>query len=107
MATAIDYVMNSLSKKHVECKQYLCTLIDEAIKSNYEKASLQLLSTVDEFRGRYNLLEERLEDKRKLECFAVFNKTVPNNPAYQKKLSVKFLQDSNGVKLKFMNSKSI
>ena len=91
----------------IEFKSNAINRTDEAIESNYEKASSQLLNTLTEFRRRYEAIGDSLDGKKKLECYAVFNKTVPRNPAYQKKLSASFLKNSNGVKLKFENSKII
>lgn len=58
MATAIDYVMNSLSKKHVECKQYLCTLIDEAIKSKEAYGKLHGEEFDNELNHYWNVLSK-------------------------------------------------
>ena len=91
----------------IEFKSNAINRTDEAIESNYEKASSQLLNTVEEFRKRYYVIGLSMEAMRKLECYAVFNRTVPGNSAYQKKVAAKFLRDSKGVKLKFENGKIV
>ena len=91
----------------IEFKSNAINKSEEAINDNYEKASSQLLSTLRDFRSRYTMLNMSLDDLVNIECFAVFNRTVPRNSATQKRVSACFLKESKGVKLKFENSKKI
>lgn len=91
----------------IEFKSNAANQTDEAIKDNYEKASSQLLNTLCDFRGRYRRINKNLDELVDIECFAVFNRTVPRNSATQKRVSAKFLKESKGVKLKFENIKKI
>lgn len=100
-------VISSNELNFIEFKSNAANRTEEAINDNYEKASSQLLNTLREFRCRYAKINKSLDELVNIECFAVFNRTVPRNSATQKRISANFLRESKGVKLKFENIKKI
>lgn len=91
----------------IEFKSNAANRTNEAIYENYRKASNQLLETLNEFRDMYSKLDMNLDDIAKIESYAVFNKTVPQDNAMRKNIAAKFLIASNGIKLRFENKKRI
>ena len=79
----------------------------ESIQYNYQKSSDQLLLTLKEITGRCKSVGVELTNIVKVEAFAVFNRSVPRNDALRKKISAKFLKDSEGIKLVFDNKTSM
>ena len=99
-----------ISKGEIDFIEFKCNAAnktDAAIYENYNKASSQLLVTLNEFRERYLSIDKCLDGLAHLECYAVLNRTVPQNNAMKKSIAAKFLIRSNGVKLKFENRKKI
>lgn len=91
----------------VELKSNAVNLSIEAIETNYQKATDQLLQTLNEVDNRCMEVGVSVREKVLVQAFAVFNKSVPRNDAYRKKLSAKFLMISRGVKLKFENETTV
>lgn len=91
----------------VEFKSEALNQTKESIKTNYEKASEQILITFKEVSERCNAVGVELVKMVKNKAFAVFNRSVPKNDALRKNLSAKFLMESKGVKLFFDNNTTI
>lgn len=79
----------------------------EAIETNYQKASDQLLQTINEVSQRCQTEGIELTDMVTTAAFAVFNRTVPRNDALRKKISAKFLRDTGTIKLQFANKTTL
>lgn len=79
----------------------------EAIRENYDKAKNQLLLTFKDVESRCAIAGLDLRKATEIEAFAVFNRTVPRNNAYQKKISAEFLEATEGIPLYFEDSKTI
>ena len=75
---------------------------NEAIRENYEKATMQLSSTIKDVTNRCQATGRNIHSERDLQAFVVLNKTVPRILSYQKSLRVKFLRE-NKVRLSFEN----
>ncbi len=91
----------------IEFKSEALNQTKEAIQTNYEKASEQILITYKEVCERCNAVGVELVKMVKIKAFAVFNRSVPQNDALRKNLSAKFLMESKGVKLFFDNNTTI
>lgn len=87
----------------VEFKANAANRTLESQKDNYEKASSQLLLTLTDVSERCKSVGVDLRSLVKIEAFAVFNKTVPQSNAHQKKVAADFLLNSEGIKLHFKN----
>ncbi len=79
----------------------------EAIRDNYDKAKNQLLLTFKDVENRCASAGIDLKKTTEIEAFAVFNRTVPCNNAYQKKISAEFLDATEGIPLYFEDHKTI
>ena len=91
----------------VEFKANAANNSDEAIKANYEKATMQLKQTVDDVIKRCQNAGIDVMASTMVEAYAVFNPTVPRHNAYQKKMAAKFLMETDGIPLYFTNSAEI
>jgi hypothetical protein len=78
-----------------------------SLSSNYQMAFNQLLFTVQDFIARFKVEKQDLCSLVNVKAFAVFNKTVPKNSAYQKKLSADFIRATKKVKLIFANETTL
>lgn len=97
-------VLTDKNLAFVEFKANAGNKSDQTIKGNYEKASGQLLLTLDEVSTKCKSVGVDLRRLVQVGAYAVFNRTVPKNSAYQKKVAAKFLLDSRGTKLHFKNN---
>lgn len=88
----------------IEFKSNAINENDLSAIANYEKASSQLQITVQDFLIRFSTKKMEIYSLVNVKAFAVFNKTVPQDLAYQKKVSAKFLKATRVVKLAFQNS---
>lgn len=91
----------------VEFKANAANRTLESQKDNYEKASSQLLLTLTDVSERCKSVGIDLRSLVKIEAFAVFNRTVPQSNAHQKKVAADFLLNSEGIKLHFKNEVSL
>ncbi len=91
----------------VEFKANAANSSELSIKENYEKAESQLRNTYLDVSSRCQKAGIDIKTTMKVEAFAVFNKTVPRNNAYQKKVAAKFLLSTNGIPLYFKNTTKI
>ncbi len=78
----------------VEFKANATNNTTKAIKDNYEKACKQLAYTYKDFRDKCRAIGIEIEEMLSINSFAVFNRTVPNNNAYQKMISAKFQKEA-------------
>lgn len=92
--------------RFVELKSNAANNTDEAIEDNYKKALSQISLTYKDINNRCKAVGVDLRKVRKLEAYAVFNRTVPKDNAHQKSISTKFFLD-NKFKLYFKNSVKI
>ncbi len=87
----------------VEFKANAQNQSDASIEANYEKASEQLALTFEQFLGLYDKAGKNLwsifDD---IDAMVVFDKTVPQDNAYQKKVKKQFT-DRTSIKLDFGN----
>jgi len=80
----------------------------EAIISNYDKAFQQLLATIQEVTQRCASVGIDIHSVvKEVSAYAVFNRTVPRLTTMQQSQARKFLKATNGVKLHFMNHKTL
>ena len=98
-----------LTDSHMRFVEFKSNASNETLKAleyNYEKAALQISITYQDINTRSNIVGVDLRRVKKLEGYAVFNRTVPKNNAHQKAVSAKFLND-NKFRLYFQNSVKI
>lgn len=86
----------------IEFKSNATNNTDIAIKENYEKACNQLKITITEVKERCKNVSVDLMNELSIEAFVIFNRTVPKNNAYQKRLQAEFQIDM-GMPLHFKN----
>lgn len=91
----------------IELKTNAINRSEEAIQDNYQKASDQLLNTLEEVSKKCHSVEVEIRDLVKIKAFAVFNRSVPSNDALRKNISIRFLLESKGIKLVFGNECSL
>lgn len=75
---------------------------NETVFSEYEHAKQQLEHVLQDLLLRYKAIGMDLHALIDLHAIAIFNKTVPQNLAYQKRLQAEFLTKHN-VRLEFSN----
>ena len=87
----------------VEFKANALNQTDESIEANYDKASNQLAITFEQFMDLYeNAGKDLWEIFDDIDARIVFDKTVPQDNAYQKKVKKQFT-DRTLLKLEFGN----
>lgn len=92
----------------VEFKANAVNKTEKAIKDNYEKAKSQLSTTYKDIKERCANIGVDLCATVNVEAYAVFNRTVPKNSSYQKKIEADFSSDTEWeVILHFENSVKI
>lgn len=91
----------------VEFKANASNSSEAAVTGNYDKARLQLLTTVRDVADRCRKVGVDMMKATVVEAYAVFNPTVPRHSAYQKKLAAQFLLETDGIPLYFGNSAQI
>lgn len=90
----------------VEFKSNALNNTEEAIRGNYDKASSQLALTIQDTVIRCRNIGCDILDCTEIEAYAVFNRTVPKNNAYQKSVAARFLLKT-GIPLHFKNETDI
>ncbi len=91
----------------IEFKSNAINNTEEAINTNYMKASDQLLATLKVISERCKSAGVDLINTVNVKAFAVFNRSLPSNDALRKKISAEFAMKSEGVKLFFSNETTI
>lgn len=91
----------------VEFKANAAQDSQQAIVSNYDKAKSQLVLTIKDVLRRCEAIGVDMLSIVRVKAFAVFNRAVPRNNAYQKKVSAEFLLETNGLPLFFANSEKL
>lgn len=91
----------------IEFKSNAANNSDEAIKANYEKATMQMRLTIGDVIDRCRNAGIDVMASTMVEAYAVFNPTVPRHNAYQKKIAARFLMETDGIPLYFKNSVEI
>lgn len=87
----------------VEFKANALNQTDESIEANYDKASEQLAITYEQFMSLYEKAGYNIWDIfDNIDAMVVFDKTVPQDNAYQKKVKKQFT-DRTSLKLEFDN----
>lgn len=100
-------LLTDMDMNFVEFKSNAENNSNAAMQDNYQKASDQILLTLKDISCKCNSVGVVLTNVVKVKAFAVFNRSVPRNDALRKKISAKFLKDSDGVKLVFDNTTSM
>lgn len=91
----------------IEFKTNAGNKTEVSMDAQYSKSYSQLLLSVKEFDKRYDGMDASFRDRFEvIQAYAVFNPTVPNSNASQKRLAAQFAKETK-IKLSFTNSKSI
>ncbi len=100
-------LLTDVDMDFIEFKSNAVNNTEEAINTNYEKASDQLLATLEVVSEKCKSAGVDLINSVNVKAFAVFNRSVPSNDALRKRISVTFAMKSKGVKLLFSNETAI
>lgn len=74
-----------------------------AIEENYKKASEQLRLSIEDISSRCASVGIEIRSIVEIKAFAVFNPTVPKHNAHMTSAMIRFLRQTKGIKLHFVN----